>query len=90
MTNAIFVLSGNCRTFIDCFDSIYNHIISKLFSDDVNIYVYLYLKLTDPGKKEQHGWDFEYKNVHFETLINKINLIKSIYPRFRYMQFCYI
>lgn len=81
MTNAIFVLCGNCRTFIDCVDSIYNHVISKLFSQDVNIYVYLYLKLTDPGKKGQHGWDFEYPNVHYETLINKINLIKSIYPR---------
>ena len=54
--NAMIVIPGNCRTFLDCFDSCYRHIISKLFSEDeYNIYIYLYLKLTDPGPKDQAG-----------------------------------
>ena len=38
-----------------------------------NIYVYLYLKLTDPGPKGQGGWDFEYKSNDYNTILNKIN-----------------
>jgi len=78
--NAIFVFPGNCRTFIDCFDSCYKNVISKLFSEDTyNIYVYFYLKLIDPGPKGQRGWDYSYKNVDYDTLLNKINDIKSTY-----------
>ena len=62
MKNVIFVLSGNSRTFIDCIDSIYTHLILKLFPKDVNIYIYMYLKLTDPGPKGQDGWNFKYKD----------------------------
>jgi hypothetical protein len=80
MKNAIFVLSGNCRTFLSCFDSIYSHLISKLFSQDVNIYIYLYLKLTDPGPKGQCGWNFEYKDVDYNIILDKINIIKTNYP----------
>jgi hypothetical protein len=77
--NVIFILSGNCRTFIQCFDSLYTNIISKLFSEDFNIHVYLYLKLKDPGPKGQLGWDFEYKDVDYDTLINNINIFKNKY-----------
>jgi hypothetical protein len=78
-TTAIFVLSGNCRTFIDCFDSLYNHIISNLFSQDYKIYIFLYLKLTDPGPKGQDGWNFEYKDVDCNMVLDKINQIKNNY-----------
>ena len=77
--NAMFVLSGNCRTFIDCFDSCYIHIISKLFLQDCNIFIYLYLKLTDPGPKGQYGWDFEYNNLDLDLVLDKINSIKNKY-----------
>ena len=40
MHNAMIVLCGNGRTFIDCIDSIYQHVITKLFSPQVNVYAY--------------------------------------------------
>ena len=77
--NVIFILCGNCRTFIDCIDSCCDNVISKLFiGTKCNIYVYLYLKLTDPGPKGHGwGWDFTYSDVKYEMLINKINEIKD-------------
>ena len=78
--NVLFVLSGNCRTFIDCIDSCYLHIISKLFLGlDVNIHIYLYLKLTDPGPKGTPGWNFTYADVEYRFIENKINEIKDKY-----------
>lgn len=80
--NAIFVLSGNCRTFIDCIDSIYLNIISELFDDTYEIYLYLYLKLSDPGPKNQEGWNFSYDKINKDKLIEKINnysFLKIIY-----------
>lgn len=71
--NVMFVLSGNCRTFIDCFDSIYDKLISKLCQENCNIYIYLYLKLTDPGPKGQGGWDFYYNDIDPNVLLDKIN-----------------
>jgi len=77
--NVLFVLSGNCRTFVDCFDSLYNHIISKLFSNEFTVHLYLYLKLTDPGPKGQVGWNFEYKDLDLDMVTNDINEIKKKY-----------
>ena len=68
MEYVIFVLAGNCRTFINCIDSTYDNVISKLFSQDVNIYVYFYLKLIDPGSKKQYGWNFEYKDCEYDVI----------------------
>jgi hypothetical protein len=78
--NVIFVLPGNSRTFIECFDSTYNHIISKLFSQNVNIFIYFYLKLSDPGPKGQDGWNFTYKDNDNNNILDKINKIKNDYP----------
>jgi len=80
MKNAIFILSGNCRTFIDCIDSISTNLFFKLFPEDVNIYVYTYLKLTDPGPKGYEWWNFEYKDNNYDTVLNKIQNIQSKYP----------
>jgi hypothetical protein len=80
MKKAIFVLSGNCRTFNDCIYSIYTHIITRLFTKDVTISVYLYLKLSDPGPKGQTDWNFEYKDVDIKDILDKISLFKMIYP----------
>lgn len=79
--NAIFVLSGNCRTFIDCVDSLYTHIISKLFSNEFTISMYLYLKLSDPGPKGKEGWNFTYKDVTNTAILHKINDIKKKYSK---------
>jgi hypothetical protein len=81
MKDAIFVIPGGCRTFLDCIDSIYNHIITKLFSiKEYNIHIYMYLKLSDPGPKGDPGWDFTYKSVDYTRLVEKIELLKSKYP----------
>jgi hypothetical protein len=80
MKNAIFVFPGNCRTFIDCIDSIYTHVITRLFPQDINIYIYLYLKLSDPGPKGQDNWNFEYKDIDYNILLDKIHNIRTIYP----------
>jgi hypothetical protein len=80
MENVLFVLPGNSRTFIDCIDSIYTNLISKLFSQDVNIFIYLYLKLSDPGPKGQDGWNFQYKDNDSNIILDKIHKIKTEYP----------
>jgi hypothetical protein len=80
MENVLFVLPGNSRTFIDCIDSIYTNLISKLFSQDVNIFIYLYLKLSDPGPKGQDGWNFQYKDNDPNIILDKIHKIKTEYP----------
>jgi hypothetical protein len=82
MKNAIFILSGNARTFIDCINTIFMHVISKLFPEDVNIYIYMYLKLTDPGPKGQHGWNFKYKDNDYNDIVEKINEMKINYRDF--------
>ena len=79
MKNAIFILPGNCRTFISCINNQYTNIISRLFSQDYTIYMYLYLKLTDPGPKGQDSWNFEYKDNDHERVLDKINEIKKEY-----------
>jgi hypothetical protein len=80
MKSALFVFCGNCRTFIDCFESCYDHIISKLFDEkEYKVYIYFYLKLSDPGPKGQCGWDFSYKDVEYDTLIENINKFQEKY-----------
>ena len=80
MKKAIFILAGNCRTFKDCIESIYTHLISKLFSSqDVEIFIYLYLKLTDPGPKGQPGWDYEYTPCDYNVILTEIQKIKTKY-----------
>jgi len=69
----IVVICGGARTFTECIDSQYDHIISKL--GDVDIF--FYLKKIDPGSKGQEGWDFEYDDVEIETINNKINELKN-------------
>lgn len=81
MRNALFILAGNCRTFIDCIDSMITHLILKLFPPEVNIYIYLYLKLTDPGPKGQDGWNFKYEDANYDTIIDKIHELKSKHPK---------
>jgi hypothetical protein len=73
----IVVICGGARTFNDCIDSQYNHIINKLTQNNQNVDILFYLKKTDPGPKGQEGWDFEYDDVETETINNKINELKS-------------
>ena len=86
MINTLFVISGNCRTFIECIDSIYNHVISKLFKHiDCDITIYLYLKLSNPGSRNEPGSMFTYNNISKELVLDKINeLIKKFNINIKY------
>jgi hypothetical protein len=78
--NVMVIMCGNCRTFQKCIDSCYDNVISKLFSsEEVNISLYLYLKLTDPGPKGTEGWNYIYDNLDRMAIISKINDIKERY-----------
>jgi hypothetical protein len=71
----LFIIAGGCRTFLECYDNIYNNLIIP-FSDynkDIIPDIYLYLKLSDPGKKDLVNWNFDYKQMNKEDIINKIN-----------------
>ena len=72
--NALFVLSGNARSFIDCIDSCYEHIITKLFQyTNTNITILLYLKLNDP---KHPGFD-SFNDINRNSIHNKINELKK-------------
>ena len=72
--NALFVLSGNARSFIDCIDSCYEHVISKLFQyTNTNITILLYLKLNDP---KHPGFD-SFNDINRNSIHNKINELKK-------------
>ncbi len=68
--NRIFVFSGNARTFLQCFDSVWENLVDRLFSGDTDSCVHLlfYLKCDDPGPKGQKGWDFTYPKVDVARL----------------------
>lgn len=72
--NRIYFLCGNARTFSQCFDSAYSHIIDKLFDNNTktNTHVLFYLKCDDPGPKGQRGWNFTYSPINIEELENQI------------------
>jgi hypothetical protein len=72
--NRIYVICGNARTFVQCFDSAYSHIIDKLFDNNTktNTHVLFYLKCDDPGPKGQKKWDFTYPPINKEELENQI------------------
>lgn len=81
MSNVIFTISGNCRTFMTTFESICENVIYSLFDTNYNIYIFLYLKLKDPGPKGQAGWNFSYTDINYEDLNNYIENIKIKYSK---------
>jgi len=78
--NAIFVIAGNARTFVECINSCYNNLILKLFEGlEYNIYIYLYLKLIDSGPKGIDGHNFTYNTTDHDTILQKIQDLKDKY-----------
>ena len=53
---------------LQCFDSIYENIIIKLFNNNniENTHILFYLKCDDAGPKGQAGWNFIYPSVDKE------------------------
>ncbi len=78
----LFVISGNARTILNCIDSQYTHLITKLFSNDPNakVSVYMHIKLTDPGPKGLSGYNYSYEPVDREALLKKIKELMNQYP----------
>lgn len=77
----IFIICGNSRTFLECFDSCYKNIINEI--GNKNSVILFYLKLDDPGPKGQDGWNYNYKKniktqIEEKIDIYKINKIKII------------
>ena len=72
----LFVICGQARTFIDCFDSCYNKIINILSSGKK--YIFFYLKLNNDPPKKQKKWTFSYEDIPLEKIKKKINQIKNI------------
>ena len=70
----IYFLCGNARTFIQCFPSIYENIISNLFNNNNknNTHVLFYLKCDDPGPKGQDKHDFTYDTIDKKKLEDEI------------------
>jgi len=72
--NALFVLCGNARSFLECIDSCYEHVITKLFKDtNTNITILLYLKLNDP---KHPGFD-SFNDINRKSMDDKLNELKK-------------
>ncbi len=86
--NNLFIISGNCRTFLTCIDSCVNNLINKLDSKSNNEILF-YIKLKDERTKEDKlGGEHDiyntdnieyaiYPNTTHEEVINKIKEINN-------------
>jgi len=81
-SNNLFVISGNARTIMKCIDSQYNHIITRLFSNNpaAKVSVYMHIKLSDPGPKGLTDYNYTYAPVNREVLLEKIRDLMNQYP----------
>ena len=89
--NALFVMCGNARSFIECIDSCYEHVITKLFNGtNTKITILLYLKLNDINHiiynsfKDNNRKDINDKlielkkyNIHIESILLDDNEIND-------------
>jgi hypothetical protein len=73
----LYVLCGNARTFLQCFDSCYSRIINQLDKDKPKT-LFFYLKLSDPGPKHMNNWNFVYKDVSHDDILRKLDEIRKI------------
>ena len=85
--NRLYIISGNLRTFFECFDSCYNKVINKLFKNNnkTNTYILLYLKAIDPGPQEQPNWNFPYKTFEKNLINKKIKEMEKKYNKIKFI-----
>ena len=76
---SLFVITGNARTFMDCFESCCEHLVSKLFSPNDKTYVLFYLKLKDATEKDKKHFNFCAETLKYEDVVNKINTMSKMY-----------
>ena len=85
----IYFLPGNARTFLNCFDSLYENIIDKLFENNniKNTHVLFYLKCDNSGEnkhtlkmvKKNAKKKFKYEAIEEDILKNGIEDLKIKY-----------
>jgi len=68
----MYIVAGNCRTFLECVDSCINKLVTKLDPENNNE-IFFYLKLKDERTKED-------KLGPKNDLVNKDNIEIAIYP----------
>ena len=79
MPNAAFVFCGGARTFLECFDTCFQKVICQLCpnADPCKVTLIFYMKLTDPGPKQQVDYDFTYKDNNYDETIQKIEAYRA-------------
>jgi hypothetical protein len=77
----LFVLCGNARTFADCFDSCYRHVISRLCDGIEKPSVYLYLKTDDPGPKWIPAWNFSYDDADAGKILSCLEKYRGCFDK---------
>ena len=77
LDTVLYVLCGNARTFLNCIDGVFSHVIHNLFT--CNKEILFYLKLDDPGPKEQEDGNFTYPPLNRADVERKIQLLEQTY-----------
>jgi len=81
MPKTIFIFCGGARTFLECFDTAFERVVKKLCPDLSEATLLFYMKLTDPGPKQQVNWNYSYRDTNYRETIEKIESYKSICPQ---------
>lgn len=69
----LFTVVGNARTFLECVDSIYENVFTKMVSPGDETYLYFYMKLTSPPKR-----DHVYSPVNRDDVVRKLTELESL------------
>jgi len=80
MPKTVFMFCGGARSFLECFDTAFERIISKLCPDLGDVTLLFYMKLTDPGPKQQEYWNYSYKNTSYQETLRKIESYRDRCP----------
>lgn len=93
--NKIFVLLGNARTFLECFETFCSRMLLNLFDNNTkeNTFLLLYLKTDDPGSKKQNlpnpkmNFNFDYSPVNTDEINLLIDKMEKQYTNVQFVRF---
>jgi hypothetical protein len=68
----LFAFAGNARTFLDCMDSIHDNVITKMVSNNNDVYLYFYMKLSSPPKGNH-----QYPPVCANAVLQKLSELEA-------------
>jgi len=81
MPKTIFIFCGGARTFLECFDTAFEKVVSKLCPDLGDVTLLFYMKLADPGPKQQENWNFRYRDTNYQETLRKIESYRTRCPQ---------